>query len=278
MPTTISSFLPVIKKRLQTVSGDLFEREAETIFQQVLNLPRNDLYLRADRQIDDQTKIKIEEIVEKRVSGVPLQYAIGEIYFYSSNFKVNKDVLIPRPDTETLIETVLKFESNESKFFADIGTGSGIITQILLTERSEYQGIAIDISKAALKTASHNIDTRGLLLCCDKFEAIKPKEQFDFIVSNPPYISTDEMKTLESCVLDHEPHNALWGGAKGLDFYKYFSKNLSKFLKNEGSVYFEIGHLQGEAVSGILKNDCWHSIEIIKDLANRDRVVKARRD
>lgn len=275
MPATISSLLSDIKRRLQESSPDLYERESETILQQLLNLTRSELFLNSNRQIDDHIVSQIEKIVSKRLLGIPLQYALGEIFFYSSNYFVDENVLIPRPDTETLVDTVLKNESANSGFFADIGTGSGIITQSILLENPNFQAIAIDISIKALKTASKNICSRGSMICCNKLEALKPLRQFDFIVSNPPYITSEEMKELEESVLHHEPHNALWGGEDGLDFYRYFSKNLGNYLKKDGNVYFEIGYLQGEAVAEILKKDSWISIEVIKDLGNRDRVVKA---
>lgn len=275
MSTTISSFLPEIKKRLKPCSPDLFCRETETIFQQVLNLTRNDLYLKPHTLVSDKVKAKIEDIVTKRLSGLPLQYAMGKVFFYSEDYIVDENVLIPRPDTETLINTILQNESSNQEFFVDIGTGSGIIAQSILSERENYSAIAIDISHKALQTASKNICSHGLLLCCDKLNALKAENQFDFIVSNPPYITSKEMTELEDSVLNHEPHKALWGGEDGLDFYRYFANNLDKYLKKDGNVYFEIGYLQGESVSKILLQNNWHSIEVIKDLGNRDRVIKA---
>lgn len=275
MSTTISSFLAIIKKELQSCSPDLFNREAETIFEHVLSLSRNALYLNSSKKISETDQIRIKEIVSKRLSGKPLQYSIGEVFFYSANFKVDENVLIPRPDTETLIETVLQNESSDSLLFADIGTGSGIIAQTLLLEREKYKAIAVDISYKAAITASKNICSRGMILCSDKLESLKALNQFDFIVSNPPYITTEEMGHLEHSVINFEPHTALWGGEDGLNFYRHFSQNLRRYLKVKGKVYFEIGYLQAKDVEKILINDGWKSIEVIKDLAGRDRVIKA---
>lgn len=278
MPTTISFILSEIKNRLQQGSPDLYEREAETILQQLLDISRSELYLNPDKQISDDIILKANKIILKRLAGTPLQYALGEVFFYSSNYVIDENVLIPRPDTETIVDTILKNEVGKKRLFADIGTGSGIICQSILYERPDFKAVAIDISPKALKTATKNICSRGSLICCNKLEAIKPSNQFDFIVSNPPYITTKEMNELENSVLHHEPHNALWGGEDGLDFYRYFSQNLGNYLKKGGNVYFEIGHLQGESVSEILQKNNWISIEVIKDLGNRDRVVKARKN
>lgn len=278
MDYTISSLLSYLKSQLKPFSPDLYKREAEQILQYVLNSNRNSLHLNSHKKVSEDNKLKCNEILKQRLSGKPLQYAIGEEYFYSSNFKIDENVLIPRPDTETLIEVVLRNESDEHKFFADIGTGSGIITQTLLLERNKYKGLAIDISLPALYTASKNINQRGTLLCSDKLSSIKESAIFDFIVSNPPYITTNEMAELEDSVLNYEPHKALWGGDDGLDFYRYFSKNLKKYLKTDGHIYLEIGHLQKMDIFSLLELDRWKDIEICKDLANRDRVIKARKN
>lgn len=275
MANTVATLLAFLKEDLQTCSPDLYTSEAEQILEAVLQCSRNDLYLFSDRPVSEVNYKKIINILSLRKSGKPLQYALGKVYFYSSEFIVDENVLIPRPDTETLIETVLKNETSSKKFFADIGTGSGIIAQTILLERDLYKAVAIDISQKALKTANKNIGQKGSLLCCDKTSSIKPIKQFDFIVSNPPYITQKEMNELESSVLDHEPHNALFGGKDGLYFYRHFSKTLSNYLKPFGNVYFEIGYLQGADITDILKNDGWINVETIKDLGGRDRVIKA---
>jgi release factor glutamine methyltransferase len=227
-----------------------------------------------------------------------LQYIFGKAYFYDREFFVNSDVLIPRPDTETLVETVLNNEKGDTAYFADIGTGSGIIPAILAAHRAGWAAVAVDISYEALRTAARNVSsdpatgrssahvrtsatdrlssapTNIILICCDMLSAVKPQNQFDFIVSNPPYISSPEMKTLDESVINYEPHAALHGGEDGLDYYRMISGRAMMYLKEGGRIYLEIGHDQGESVPQIFREGGRRDIAVIKDLGGRDRVVK----
>jgi release factor glutamine methyltransferase len=242
------------------------------------------------------------------LKGEPLQYILGKAYFYDREFFVNPDVLIPRPDTETLVETVINTEKDTPAKFIDIGTGSGIISIILTAHRSAWKALAVDISYKALRTAARNIsnindisnnsnisniinnnicdisnnsiagnDTSSgiLFICCDMIAAVKPQKQFDFIVSNPPYISTPQMATLDKNVVNYEPRTALHGGEDGLDYYRVISGSAKKYLKEGGRVYLEIGYDQGESVPEIFSNNGWSDIAVIKDLGGRNRVVTA---
>jgi release factor glutamine methyltransferase len=278
---TITTLLRDISAKLSPSSGDLAQADAEAIIQQSLNISRTQLHTDTSININDDDFSRIDAIVKRRLRGEPLQYIFGKTYFYDREFFVNSDVLIPRPDTETLVETVLNTEKGETAYFADIGTGSGIIPAILATHREGWKAIAVDISYKALRTASRNIfgddnhpNRNIILICCDMLNAIKPNKQFDFIASNPPYISSSQMKTLGKSVISYEPHAALHGGEDGLDYYRMISRRVKMYLKDGGRIYLEIGYDQGESVPQIFWEGGWRDITVIKDLGGRDRVVK----
>jgi len=270
---TISDILHNIRKRL------LSENEAVSIIEYTLNISKERLYLDSSISIDNNDIDRINTIVERRLAGEPLQYIFGKAYFYDREFLVNRDVLIPRPDTEVLIDTVINTEKKRPAVFIDIGTGSGILAAVLTAYCHDWTAVAIDISFKALRTASRNVNhpiNKNInLICNDMLNAIKPEKRFDFIVSNPPYISSPQIKTLDKSVIDYEPHTALCGGDDGLDYYRIISTHAGTYLKDTGRIYLEIGFDQGESVPKILLNDGWKNINVIKDLAGRDRVVVA---
>jgi release factor glutamine methyltransferase len=293
---TITALLRDIRAKLSPLSGDLAQADAEAIVQQSLNISRTQLYTDTSININDHDFSMIDSVVKRRRRGEPLQYIFGKAYFYDREFFVNSDVLIPRPDTETLVETVLNTEKGETAYFADIGTGSGIIPAILAAHRTGWAAAAVDISYEALRAAARNISsdpatgrspsapaktgrlpsapTNIILICCDMLSAIKPQNQVDLIVSNPPYISSVQMKTLDESVINYEPHAALHGGEDGLDYYRMISGRAMMYLKEGGRIYLEIGHGQGESVPQIFREGGWRDIAVIKDLGGRDRGVK----
>jgi release factor glutamine methyltransferase len=273
---TIAELLRKLCCELKALAGELAQSDAELILQYSLNISRIQIYTESTREINTEELNRIESVLKRRLTSEPLQYIFGKAYFYGREFFVNRGVLIPRPDTETLIETVLNSErGNETVFFADIGTGSGILPAILTANNLQWSAVAIDISLNALRTASRNISNRVKLLCADMLSAFKLTEKFDFIVSNPPYISLSQMQTLDKSVYDYEPHGALFGGEDGLHFYRTISSKAPVYLKDGGRIYLEIGYDQGESTTQILCGDGWENITVIKDLAGRDRVVKA---
>jgi len=272
----IAELLRKLNNSLTPLLGELAQSGAELIIEYSLNISRVQIYTESTKEITEEELSRIESVLKRRLDSEPLQYIFGKAYFYDREFFVNRDVLIPRPDTETLIETVLSGEKdNKTAYFVDIGTGSGIIPAILTANNPLWSAIAIDISLNALKTASRNVSNGVKLLCADMLSAFKLASQFDFIVSNPPYISSSQMKTIDKSVYDYEPHSALFGGEDGLNFYREISSKAPKYLKDGGRVYFEIGYDQGESVPKILRGGGWKNITVIKDLAGRDRVVKA---
>jgi release factor glutamine methyltransferase len=299
--TAAQQLLKDIRTRLTPVSGDLAGADAENIILSILDISKTQFHTNFSKNISDGDMGRIEEAVKRRLDGEPLQYIFGKAYFYDREFWVDDSVLIPRPDTETLIETILNTEKGEDAYFADIGTGSGIIPAILTGHRGGWAAVAIDISIKALRTAARNLrgedaPLRGAdkslgghvsterrtptgcehirLICSNMLTAIKPKHQFDFIVSNPPYISSSQIETLDKSVVKYEPGIALCGGEDGLDYYKMISKCARMYLKDNGRIYAEIGYDQGESVPRIFGDDGWKDIAVIKDLGGRDRVVR----
>ena len=274
---TVSELLIDIRRRLSQVLDDstLADNEAVLIISQSIGITKERIYFDSSICIDTNDIDRINTIVERRQSGEPLQYIFGKAYFYDREFFVNRDVLIPRPDTETLVDTVINTEKKRPAMFIDIGTGSGILAAVLTAHCTDWTAVAVDISFKALQTASRNLNNNIYLICGDMLGAIKPDKRFDFIVSNPPYISSPQMKMLDKSVIDYEPSIALRGGEDGLDYYRMISARAKIYLKDTGRIYLEIGFDQGESVPNILYNDGWTDVAVVKDLAGRDRVAVA---
>lgn len=277
MPHQLETLFRETCKQLFPVSGSLSQREAELIFEDVLHISRSTLYTSFDRIVSQTLYEEIQHHIKKRLTGKPLAYVLGTTYFHSKKYKVSKEALIPRPDTETLIEEVLRNETCKTCRFLDIGTGSGNIAESLCYGRPRWKAIATDIFGPSLKLAACNCCDRITLLCCDKLTAIKKQSSFDFIVTNPPYISKEEMEQLEDSVIDYEPEHALCGGEDGLDFYRYLAAHGKDYLKTEGAIYCEIGFLQEEACVAIFSSTGWKNISITHDLASRPRVITAKK-
>lgn len=229
--------------------------------------------------LEQQSEYEIA--IRKRAERIPLQYITGEQEFMGLNFKVNSNVLIPRQDTETLVETVLCAYKNQGISLLDVCTGSGCIA-ISLAALGKYAHVeAADISNAALLTAEKNAEKilgAGVVKFrrSDLFSAFAPEERFDVIVSNPPYIPSMVIEGLEPEVRDFEPRLALDGSGDGLFFYRKLAEESRSFLKENGAVYFEIGYDQGEAVERLLSGHGFKDTKVIKDLSGKDRVVSGR--
>ena len=217
---------------------------------------------------------KIMEAVEKRLQHIPLAYIFGKTNFYGYDLEVNENVLIPRLDTEILIEKLKNdvISQNKEVSILDIGTGSGAIA-IVIQKETGAKVTAVDVSKAALDVAiknAENNDAKIEFIHSNVFENVSGK--FDYIVSNPPYIETEVVKGLDKEVVDNEPILALDGGEDGLDFYREIVKKAPNFLNEGGKLYFEIGYNQAGAVSGLMK-DKFKNIQVFKDYGDNDRVV-----
>lgn len=250
--------------------------DAWYLLQMVCRIERSYYYVHGEEDITQDAQKEYEIAVQKRAEHIPLQYIIGEQEFMGLRFKVNSNVLIPRQDTETLVEQVLKIVKPGMKVL-DLCTGSGCVLISVLKNAPELTGMGSDISKTALLIAKenaklHEVDAEWVR--SDLFDNIT--ETFDVIMANPPYIPTGEILSLMPEVRDFEPENALDGGADGLDFYRKIAGQVKDYLNPGGYVYMEIGYDQGEAVSELMRNAGFTEVEVIKDLARNDRVVKGK--
>lgn len=250
--------------------------DAWYLLQMVCKIERSYYYVHGEEDITQDAQKEYEIAVQKRADHIPLQYIIGEQEFMGLRFKVNSNVLIPRQDTETLVEQVLKIVKPGMKVL-DLCTGSGCVLISVLKNAPELTGMGSDISKTALLVAKenaklHEVDAEWVR--SDLFDNIT--ETFDVIMANPPYIPTGEILSLMPEVRDFEPENALDGGADGLDFYRKIAGQVKDYLNPGGYVYMEIGYDQGEAVSELMRNAGFTEVEVIKDLARNDRVVKGK--
>lgn len=234
-------------------------------------------------ETDTQEKIRrFREMCGRRAMRIPLQQILGVQDFMGLEFAVNEHVLVPRQDTETLVELVLEERRDPAQSVLDLCTGTGCIA-ISLARLGNYQKVwALDLSEEALEVARRNgqrllKDYAGefRLLESDLFEKVPEGERFDILVSNPPYIPGGVLEGLEPEVRDHEPRMALDGDEDGLKFYRLLAEKSGSFLKKGGAIYLEIGWDQGPAVEELLERAGFYDIRTVKDLAGKDRVVRA---
>ena len=239
-----------------------------------LNVPKEYLIINNEKELSKQDFEYYKNYITRLINGEPIQYIIGKQEFMGIEFNVNKDVLIPQPDTEILVEEVLnKIEKLKGKInVLDICTGSGAIGVSIAKNATNVNVTMSDISENALKVAQKNAKTNEVLDKCkfiksNMFENID--EKFDIIVSNPPYIETETIKKLSKDV-QQEPHIALDGGFDGLEFYKIIASEYEKYLNDNGTLLLEIGYNQKQSVTELFIN---RNVECIKDLAQNDRVI-----
>lgn len=251
--------------------------DAWYLLQMACKIDRNFYYLHEEDELTAEQQSEYESTVHKRAEHVPLQYIIGEQEFMGLKFKVNSNVLIPRQDTETLVEEALRVVEPGMRVL-DLCTGSGCIIISLAKNVADISCMGSDISKQALLVAKENAKANEVEVeweRSDLFENISGT--FDLIVSNPPYIPTGEIPGLMPEVRDFEPVDALDGKEDGLYFYRIITEKSLEYLTSDGYLYFEIGYDQGEAVSAMMRQCGYTQVEVIKDLAGNDRVVKGRK-
>ena len=234
-----------------------------------------------DIVLNEAQKEKLQQAVYQRTAHKPLDKILGHREFYKADFIVSEDVLSPRPDTEILVETALRYISAETRHILDLGTGSGCIIESILSEKPQLSAVAVDISAKSLLTAQKNAQKLGLtsrikFLCADWFESAfihQIGQKFDIIVSNPPYIPTDDIKTLSTEVQKYDPLAALDGGIDGYDSYRRIAELAPSLLNNDGFILLEAGIGQARDIAEIFKNKGLKLLEIVKDLGGVERCV-----
>lgn len=284
----------------QLMDSDIADatRDCKILYCYMMDIPFSKIILEYQEVLQDRLCDKYFELIDRRSKGEPVQYIMGSQEFMGLEFIVNENVLIPRQDTETLVEDALEIintgtlrgEDMDVKRkewdILDLCTGSGAIGVSLARIANKVNVTCSDISEGAIKVAKENAQKHGVAKSV-KFEQgdlFKPfskhfrKQKFDMIISNPPYIKSSVIPTLQKEVCEHEPISALDGGESGLDFYERIVSGVGSHLRKSGVLLLEIGHDQGEAVSGLLsRNGEFTSIRVLKDLANRDRIVFAKK-
>ncbi len=254
--------------------------DARLLLEEVCGTDRTALYAHGERELTAEQEEQYLEMIGRRAERIPLQQIVGRTEFMGLTFMVNQDVLCPRPDTEILVEEVLKYLHDGMRIL-DIGTGSGCILLSLLRYSNDCFGVGADISEGALRLADDNativlqeetdVEERVRFVKSDLFEKIEG--QFEIIVSNPPYIRRADIEDLMPEVRDHDPRVALDGGEDGLSFYRRITAGAKEHLPGGGMLFYEIGYDQGEAVRRIMEENGFREIEIVKDFSGLDRVV-----
>lgn len=260
--------------------------DAQVLLCHVLKVERLYLIVNKDRIITNEEAFEYNKMIEKRLDGVPVQYIICNQEFMGLDFYVEEGVLIPRPDTEILIEKILdSIDQSEKYNIVDIGTGSGAITVSLARFIKNAYVYSIDISKKALGIAMKNADIHGVTSkisflngsLFEPLENIDIKGKVDILVSNPPYIPSSEIEGLQIEVAKYEPRIALDGGADGLDFYRDIVDNAPEYLRVGGMLALEVGHDQARKVADLMKEKSRYvDIQITKDLAGIERIVSGK--
>jgi len=287
-----SSIVEVLKKAEQLLKDAGIKNprlDAEVLLASVIGIERYRLYVIKNDLLDENTTQKFIDAIKKRCLGFPLQYLVGHQEFYSLNFFVGPEALIPRPETELLVEHVIQWAQNRSKRLeiCDMGTGSGCIAVTLAKHIPDAVIYATDISGDALNLARKNAKLHGVsakitFLKGDLYQPLLEyglTNKLDAIVSNPPYIPSADLKNLQKEIRDFEPLVALDGGKDGLEFYRKIILGSSRFLKPSGLLALEMGFDQGTRVVGIARKlNIFKSIEIKKDYSNKDRIFLAVRN
>ena len=288
--STISSIINSATKELIGVKPNSPRLDAELLLSHVLECHRLDLILKGEQQVNGDQLVDFIELLRQRSLGCPVAYLTGEKEFWSLNLKVSKDTLIPRPDTETLVETsveeILKWEkTNKGKTccIAELGTGTAAIPLALCSELTNLHITSVDYSEEILEIAKRNIQSYKKLLTprnnilelkqSDLFSEIDFPSKLDFVVSNPPYIPSKKIADLQTEVSQFEPRKALDGGKDGLFFYRYLLDVANGMLKRNGKMILEIGFDQQHALTKLQKRfPAWESSNFLPDLQGNVRV------
>lgn len=265
-------------RTLQAAGIEEAALDARLLLEAVCGTDRNDLLVHGEQPVAPEAEEKYLNWIRQRAKHIPLQQLTGEQDFMGLTFSVNEHVLIPRQDTEILVEEVLK-ELHDGMRVLDMCTGSGCILLSLLHYSNDCEGLGVDLSAEALEVAGRNVlkvltpekAEHAHFLQSDLFENVEGK--FEIIVSNPPYIASAEVEKLMPEVRDHEPRMALDGTEDGLYFYRRIIEEAGKHLVSSGMLFFEIGYDQGQAVSELMRTEGYCEVQVVQDYAGLDRVV-----
>ena len=265
-------------RTLQAAGIEEAALDARLLLEAVCGTDRNDLLVHGEQPVAPEAEEKYLNWIRQRAEHIPLQQLTGEQGFMGLTFSVNEHVLIPRQDTEILVEEVLK-ELHDGMRVLDMCTGSGCILLSLLHYSNDCEGLGVDLSAEALEVAGRNVlkvltpekAEHAHFLQSDLFEKVEGK--FEIIVSNPPYIASAEVEKLMPEVRDHEPRMALDGTEDGLYFYRRIIEEAGKHLVSSGMLFFEIGYDQGQAVSELMRTEGYCDVQVVQDYAGLDRVV-----
>jgi release factor glutamine methyltransferase len=285
---TIQKLLNWITEHLTSKGIDSPRLSAELLVSSILKMKRIELYMQFDKLVGKEQLDQLHDLVKRAGQNEPIAYLTGKTEFYSLELEVSRDCLIPRPETELLVQRAIEFLRTRSgrQFVCDLCTGSGCVAIAIARNYPQTHIIATDICDAALNMAARNVEKHQLkerikLLCGDLFDPIMPQldtNKFDLIVCNPPYVSTAEFEKLGKNIKDYEPKVALFAGADGLDIYRRIIERADVFLKPDAALVLEIGYSQGPAVRELLEQTgCFTKITIEKDFHNNDRIVIAKK-
>lgn len=279
----IGSLLNLATKMLKSKEIDTARLDSQLILGKVLNKDKIYLMINSNKEVEKEKEEEFLNLINKRMENMPVRYILEEVDFMGLDFYIEEGVLIPRSDTEVLVEEVLKIiEEDEKLYVCDLCSGSGAIGISLAYYRKNIMVDLIDFYEKPEKISKKNIIKNNLenqvkFIKSDLLkEPIKELKKYDIIVSNPPYIKEDIIETLMDDVKNYEPRSALSGGDSGLIFYERIVEESKKVLKENGILAFEIGYDQGDSVSNIMKNNGYIDIKVVKDLAGLDRVVIGR--
>ncbi|HUW18383.1 MAG TPA: peptide chain release factor N(5)-glutamine methyltransferase [Sedimentisphaerales bacterium] len=285
---TIQKLLNWITRHFTEKGIDSPRLSAELLLSHVLELKRIELYTQFDRPVAEEQLGRLRDLVKRAAHNEPVAYLTGRTEFYSLELKVAPDCMIPRPETELLVERAVEFLRTRTgaQFACDLCTGCGCIAVAIAKNFSDARIVATDICDAALNIAAQNVEKHQLkdritLLCGDLFDPVVPQldaGKFDLVVCNPPYVSAAEFEKLDKNVKDFEPKLALFAGEDGLDICRRIFEKLDRFLKPDAALMLEIGYAQGQAIKELLEQtNCFGEVRIEKDFHNNDRIVTAQK-
>ncbi|MDX2043909.1 MAG: peptide chain release factor N(5)-glutamine methyltransferase [Acidobacteriota bacterium] len=285
MPATIAETLKLASERLRAASVPNDVLDAQTLLAEALGKDRTYLIVNFNEQLGEDLLAAYFSLIERRSAGEPLQYITGHQQFFGLEFEVTPDVLIPRPETELIVEETIRLVE-ECKLAApvivDVGTGSGCIPVTLARELADAKVFACDISTAALtvarrNAARHDLETRIEFIESDLLTLFPENLFADFILSNPPYVAAHELSTLQREVRDWEPHTALTDNGDGLSFYRRLLAEAPGRLKPGGHLICELGFGQADAVSAMADSATWSEVRLLNDLQGIARTIILRR-